>query len=100
MDVFAALSNPVRRDILALLRDGDKSAGEIAEHFKLTKPTLSGHFSALKEAGLILAERRGTTIIYSLNLSLLEEALFGLMQRVSGEGKAEGRRGWSTAKRG
>ena len=100
MDVFAALSNPVRRDILALLRDGDKSAGEIAEHFDLTKPTLSGHFAALKDAGLILAERRGTQIIYSLNLSLLEEALFGLMQRVSRDKPAEGRKQWSFDKRG
>ncbi len=100
MDVFAALSNPVRRDILALLRDGDKSAGEIAEHFQLTKPTLSGHFAALKEAGLVLAERRGTQIIYSLNLSLLEEALFGLMQRLGGAEKDKGSQTWSTAKRG
>ena len=99
MDVFAALSNPVRRDILALLRDGDKSAGEIAEHFALTKPTLSGHFTALKEAGLILAERRGTQIIYSLNLSLLEEALFGLMKRVSSGKSADGRESWSFARR-
>ena len=83
MDVFAALSNPVRREILALLRDGDLSAGEIADHFPLTKPTLSGHFTALKQAGLIIAERRGTQILYSLNLSLLEDALLGLMRRVS-----------------
>lgn len=86
MDVFAALSSPVRRDILALLRDGDLSAGDIAAHFDLAKPTLSGHFAALKEAGLILAERRGTQIIYSLNLSLLEEAMLGLMKRVSRDG--------------
>jgi ArsR family transcriptional regulator len=100
MDVFSALSNPVRRDILALLKDGDKSAGELAEHFKLTKPTLSGHFNALKDAGLILAERRGTTIIYSLNLSLLEEALFGLMQRVSRDPKDARGGTWSFDKRG
>jgi DNA-binding transcriptional ArsR family regulator len=98
MDVFAALSNPVRRDILALLRDGDRSAGEIAEHFKLSKPTLSGHFSALKEAGLILAERRGTTILYSLNLSLLEGALLGLMRRVSRDGEQGA--SWSLDKQG
>ena len=98
VDVFAALSNPVRRDILALLRDGDRSAGDIAEHFKLSKPTLSGHFSALKEAGLILSERRGTTILYSLNLSLLEGALLGLMRRVSKE-EAEGA-AWSSGKQG
>jgi DNA-binding transcriptional ArsR family regulator len=100
VDVFAALSNPVRRDILALLRDGDKSAGEIAEHFNLTKPTLSGHFAALKDAGLILAERRGTQIIYSLNLSLLQEALFGLMQRVSRETPEKKGGKWSFDKRG
>jgi DNA-binding transcriptional ArsR family regulator len=97
MDVFTALSNPVRRDILAMLRDGDRSAGDIAKHFDLSKPTLSGHFAALKDAGLILAERRGTHILYSLNLSLLEEALLGLMRRVSGKVAEEG--AWSFAKR-
>jgi ArsR family transcriptional regulator len=99
MDVFAALSNPVRRDILALLRDGDRTAGEIAAHFKLTKPTLSGHFSVLKEAGLVLTERRGTQILYSLNLSLLEGALLGLMRRVSRDDQgAEVGKSWSSGK--
>ena len=99
MDVFAALSNPVRRDILALLRDGDRTAGEIAAHFKLTKPTLSGHFSVLKEAGLVLTERRGTQILYSLNLSLLEGALLGLMRRVSKDETAGAAGSWSSGKR-
>ena len=99
MDVFAALSNPVRRDILALLRDGDRTAGEIAAHFALTKPTLSGHFNVLKEAGLVLTERRGTQILYSLNLSLLEGALLGLMRRVSREAAAKDAP-WSFGKRG
>jgi len=99
MDVFAALSNPVRRDILALLRDGDRTAGEIAAHFKLTKPTLSGHFSVLKEAGLVLTERRGTQILYSLNLSLLEGALLGLMRRVSRDEATEVGTSWSSGKR-
>jgi DNA-binding transcriptional ArsR family regulator len=100
MDVFAALSNPVRRDILALLRDGDKSAGEIADNFPLSKPTLSGHFAALREAGLILSERRGNQIIYSLNLSLIESALFGLMKRISPDGAAETEAKWSLDKQG
>ena len=95
MDVFGALSNPIRRDILALLRNGDRSAGELAGHFKLSKPTLSGHFSALKKAGLILSERRGTTILYSLNLSLLESALLGLMRSVSRDGEADKGALWS-----
>lgn len=100
MDVFTALSNPVRRDILALLRDGDRTAGEIAAHFELTKPTLSGHFNVLKEAGLVLTERRGTQILYSLNLSLLEGALLGLMRRVSREAEgAEAGGSWSSGKR-
>lgn len=97
MDVFAALSSPVRRDILALLREGDRSAGEIAERFALSKPTLSGHFAALREAGLILAERRGNQILYSLNLSLLEEALLGLMRRVSRDPDKEA--AWPSGKR-
>lgn len=100
MDVFAALSNPVRRDILALLRDGDRTAGEIAAQFRLSKPTLSGHFSVLREAGLVLAERRGTQILYSLNLSLLEGALLGLLRRVSRDAE-EGKDGtWSFDRRG
>ena len=100
MDVFSALSNPVRRDILALLRDGDRTAGEIAAHFELSKPTLSGHFNVLKEAGLVLTERRGTQILYSLNLSLLEGALLGLMRRVSRDEKgAEVGEPWSSGKR-
>jgi ArsR family transcriptional regulator, arsenate/arsenite/antimonite-responsive transcriptional repressor len=99
MDVFAALSNPVRRDILALLRDGDRTAGEIAAHFALTKPTLSGHFNVLKASGLVLTERRGTQILYSLNLSLLEGALLGLMRRVSRDGAAADEP-WSFGKRG
>ena len=101
MDVFTALSNPVRRDILALLRDGDRTAGEIAAQFELTKPTLSGHFNVLKEAGLVLTERRGTQILYSLNLSLLEGALLGLMRRVSRDedGAGIGGETWWSGKR-
>ena len=100
MDVFSALSNPVRRDILALLRDGDRTAGEIAAHFELSKPTLSGHFNVLKEAGLVLTERRGTQILYSLNLSLLEGALLGLMRRVSRDEEGAGAgESWSSGKR-
>lgn len=99
MDVFSALSSPVRRDILALLRDGDMSAGEIAERFSLSKPTLSAHFAALKDAGLVLTNRRGNQIIYSLNLSLLEEALLSLMRRVSRVPDIPGETRWPSGKR-
>lgn len=77
--VFEALSHPVRRQILALLHDGSKSASELADHFELTKPTMSVHFNKLKEAELVSTERKGTSVIYSLNLSVLEEALAGIL---------------------
>jgi DNA-binding transcriptional ArsR family regulator len=60
---------------LKLLRRRDLSAGEIADHFPLAKSTLSGHFAVLKQARLIIAERHGTTIVYSANVSALEEGL-------------------------
>ncbi len=78
-DLFDALAHPVRREILQLLRKKAMSAGEIAEHFTLSKPTLSGHFSVLKSANLVTTERQGTTIIYRLNMSALEEAIGALM---------------------
>jgi len=74
-EVFRALSDPTRREILMLLRSGDKSAGEIAERFPLARSTLSGHFNVLKAAGIVVTERRATTIVYSLNASAFEEAL-------------------------
>ncbi|QOF74147.1 winged helix-turn-helix transcriptional regulator [Aminobacter sp. SR38] len=77
--VFEALSHPVRRRILALLKKGPLSAGELAGHFDLTKPTLSVHFNKLKQAELVAVERRGTSLIYHLNTSILEEALTGLL---------------------
>ena len=78
--VFKALGDPTRRRILQLLRAREMTAGEIAEHFDLAKPTLSGHFAILREADLIDAEKTGTTITYRLNLSVLEDALLGFAQ--------------------
>lgn len=77
--VFEALSHPVRREILQLLRQGPMSAGALAEHFTLSKPTLSVHFAKLKEAELVAVERQGTSLIYRLKMSILEEALSGLL---------------------
>ncbi|MCB1518577.1 MAG: winged helix-turn-helix transcriptional regulator [Hyphomicrobiaceae bacterium] len=73
--VFEALSHPVRRRILVLLRDKSMSAGELASHFDLSKPTLSVHFNKLVEAELVIRERQGTSLIYTANLSVLEDAL-------------------------
>jgi len=78
--VFRALSDPTRREILRMLRARDMSAGEISEKFPLAKSTLSGHFNVLKHAGLLVAERKATTIVYSLNLSAFEEALSAVME--------------------
>ncbi|HEX8469396.1 MAG TPA: metalloregulator ArsR/SmtB family transcription factor [Allosphingosinicella sp.] len=80
--VFEALAHPTRRAVLEMLKRGSRTAGELAEALNVSKPTMSGHFAKLKEAGLIQADPRGTTIIYSINLSTLEEALLGFMGRL------------------
>lgn len=76
-NVFKALSDPTRRRVLQLLRNGPMSAGELCEHFDVSKPTMSAHFAVLKEADLVHAEKAGKSIIYHLKLSVLEEALLG-----------------------
>lgn len=81
--IFQALSHPARRRILELLKAGAKSAGDIAAAFELSKPTLSGHFNKLKAANLISAEHQGTTIMYRLNVSVLEEAILSFMSLLS-----------------
>jgi DNA-binding transcriptional ArsR family regulator len=97
-EAFQALGDPTRREILRLLRQRDMSAGELADRFELAKSTLSGHFNVLKRAGLIVAERRGTTITYSLNTSVVEGllgAVFDLFEvggRVNGKPSPEKRR--------
>jgi DNA-binding transcriptional ArsR family regulator len=78
--VFQALGDPTRREILRLLRKREMSAGELAEKFPLAKSTLSGHFSILKNAGLIVAEKNGTSIVYSLNLSVVEQTMAAVME--------------------
>ena len=72
---FKALSAPTRREILRLLRDGEMSAGDLSSHFSSTGATISHHLSILRDAGLILDEKRGKYIYYELNLSVLDEIL-------------------------
>ena len=81
-NVFKALADPTRRQVLALLRERPMSAGELADHFQVSKPTMSAHFTVLREAGLIDASKNGKSIIYRLKMSVLEEALMGLAQTV------------------
>jgi DNA-binding transcriptional ArsR family regulator len=87
-EIYKALADPTRRRILQLLREREMTAGELASHFDLAKPTLSGHFAVLREAGLVAPEKTGTTITYRLNVSVLEEAVLALMDGFRlGEGK-------------
>ena len=82
--VFQALSDPTRREILRVLRERDFTAGELAERFPLAKSTLSGHFAVLKHAGLILPEKNGTSIVYSLNVSVFEQTLASIWEIFGG----------------
>ena len=84
---FEALADPNRRAILKLLRKGSRTAGEIAEAFDLTKPTLSHHFTVLKEAGLVRSERRGTNIVYALQTGVLEDIAAELLDLAAGLGE-------------
>lgn len=80
--VFKALSDPTRRRVLQLLRERPMSAGELSDHFAVSKPTMSAHFAVLQDAGLIDSEKSGRTITYRLVMSVLEEALLGFAQSV------------------
>ena len=91
-EVLQALADPTRREILRRLRRRDLTAGEIADGFPLAKSTLSGHFNVLKRAGLVVTERRGTSIVYSLNVSALEQALAGLWDLLGRTREKEGER--------
>jgi len=73
--VFKALSDPTRRKVLELLKSGPRNAGDLAEHFNISKPTMSGHFAVLREAGLVTSEREGKQVVYELQLSVLEDAM-------------------------
>lgn len=74
-ETFKALSDPTRREILNLLRNGPLPAGEIVEHFDMTGATISHHLSILKYAGIIDDEKRGKYIYYYLNTSVLDDVL-------------------------
>jgi DNA-binding transcriptional ArsR family regulator len=72
-EVFRALADPTRREILRLLRRGEMSAGELAEYFDMTKPSLSHHFNLLKQADLVTTRREGQQIIYALNTTVMQD---------------------------
>lgn len=74
-ETFKALSDPTRREIIQLLKDGKLSAGDIVSHFSSTNATISHHLSVLKNADLITDERQGKYIYYELNASVIEEII-------------------------
>jgi ArsR family transcriptional regulator len=89
-EIFKAISDPTRREVLKLLQGGSKTAGELAESFNMTKGSLSHHFNILKAADLVRCERRGQQQVYSLNTTVFEDVaalLFDLfrVQPKSGE---------------
>lgn len=88
-DVFRALADPSRREILRLLRDGPKTSGELAAHFASAWPTISRHLGVLRDAGLILSERNGQQIVYELNTTVLED----VVNQVLDWGRPRGRKG-------
>ena len=85
-DTFKALSDPVRREILVMLRDGRKTAGEIGSNFNMTGATISYHLSQLKKAELIFETREKNYIYYDLNTSVFEEVMLWIAQFQNGKG--------------
>jgi ArsR family transcriptional regulator, arsenate/arsenite/antimonite-responsive transcriptional repressor len=89
--VFKALSDPTRREIIRLLGHGERTAGELSASFDMTKPSMSHHFSVLKEANLVTSRRDGQQIYYSLNTSVLEDVmtrLWDLFGSANSKGKS------------
>jgi DNA-binding transcriptional ArsR family regulator len=78
--LFKALNDATRRDILEMLKEKDLTAGEIADRFNISKPSISHHLDLLKQAGLVEAEKKGQFIVYSLNTTVVDEMLKWLMQ--------------------
>ena len=86
--VFKALGHPDRRALLALLADGPRSAGELAGAFSASWPTISRHLAVLREAGLVSVEAQGTSRIYTITTSVVEDAVGTLLEFIDREGAA------------
>lgn len=89
---FKALSDPSRRKIIQMLKEKDMTAGEIADHFEMSKPSISHHLSILKQAELVIDERKGQNIYYSLNTTVFQEVInwfFNMTERSGGFGNEE-----------
>src|SRR5271170_4505111 len=89
---FKALADPTRREILGLLRRGEKTAGDLAERFDMTKPSMSHHFSVLKDADLITSRREGQQIWYGLNTTVVQDLLAWAMDLIGEDGIRAGKK--------
>lgn len=89
---FKALSDPTRREILGLLRKGEITAGDLAEHFDMTKPPMSHHFAVLKDADLITSRREGQQIWYGLNTTVVQGVVAWAMDLIASNPKGENRK--------
>lgn len=78
--LFKALNDPTRRAILETLREGPRTAGDIAEQFQLSKPTISHHLDLLRQADLVTSEKQGLYVTYTLNMTVMDELLGWLLQ--------------------
>lgn len=90
---FKALADPSRRRMLSLLRDTDLAAGELAAHFDMAFASVSHHLQVLRDSGLVLAQRDGQRIIYSLNTTVFQDALQHLLDIAPTSEKAESKKG-------
>jgi DNA-binding transcriptional ArsR family regulator len=88
-DAFRALADPTRREILRLLRRGEQSAGELADHFGISKPSMSHHFAVLKQADLVASRRSGQQIYYALNTTVVEDLLAAIWDLFPGRSKRQ-----------
>jgi ArsR family transcriptional regulator, arsenate/arsenite/antimonite-responsive transcriptional repressor len=87
--VFKALNDKTRRDILELLKERDLTAGEIADHFHISKPSISHHLDLLKQANLVIAEKEGQFIYYAINTTVLDEMMKWIIQFTGKKKKAK-----------
>ncbi len=88
-ETFKALSDPIRREILVMLKEGKMSAGEIAEQFDMSPATISYHLSQLKKAGLLFETKYKNFIYYEINVSVFEEVMLWFTQFGGGKNEKE-----------
>ena len=91
-EAFKALADPTRREILALLRLGEQTAGALAEEFDMTKPSMSHHFAVLKDADLVTARREGQQIWYGLNTTVVQDLMAWAMDLIGDNGIRAGKK--------